>query len=193
MKYLISIILIIFYVSHSNAKDLTNDCDEIAKSNNIEWGVDEDQERFLDEKIYVKNKTNFKQIYFKKIWFENYPLFGLQITFKDRFHNLCFKRRTFPFGILIEEKQNNLLFHVITNVGETIVHNVSFDLKNSKDKPRLSLLSQTKIDNHYNWFADKLTLKDAIQFHKNQNYEEWIKLYWKGKWYNVQWYKSDYN
>ena len=66
MKYLFSILLIIFYVSNSNAKDLTNDCDEIAKSNNIEWSVEEDGEWFLDEKVYVKNKTNFKEITFKK-------------------------------------------------------------------------------------------------------------------------------
>ena len=193
MKYLISILLIIFYVSNSNAKDLTNDCDEIAKSNNIEWSVEEDGEWFLDEKVYVKNKTQFKEITFKKIWMHGYPLFGLQISFKNRFHNLCFDSRTFPYGILIEQNKNDLVFYVIANTGITRVYNISFNLKNFNEKPRLSFLSQTKIDIHYNWFVDKLTLKDAIQFHKSQNYEEWIKLYWRGKWYHVEWYASDYN
>jgi len=193
MKYLFSILLIIIYVSNSNAADKKYDCDEIAKLNNIEWSVEEDGEWFLDEKVYVKNKTNFKQISFKKIWMHGYPLFGLQISFKDNFHNLCFDSRTFPYGILIEQNKNDLVFYVIANTGITRVYNISFNLKNFNEKPRLSFLSQTKIDNHYNWFVDKLTLKDAIQFHKSLDYEEWIKLYWRGKWYNVEWYTSDYN
>ena len=49
MKYLFSILLIIFYISNSNAEDLKNDCKEIAKLNNIEWGIGEDQERFIKD------------------------------------------------------------------------------------------------------------------------------------------------
>ena len=191
MKYLFSILLIIFYVSHSNAADETYDCDKIAKYYEKEWGVDDIN--FLDEGTYLKNKTQFKDISFRRIWVYDTPLFGLQISFKNRFHNMCFNDRTFPYGIIVEENQNNLVFHVITNVGKNRVYSISFDLNKYNEKPSLSFLSQTKIDNHYNWFVDKLTLKDAIQFHKSQNYEEWIKLYWRSKWYHVEWYKSDYN
>ena len=191
MKYLISILLIIFYASHSNAADETYNCDKIAKYYEKEWGIDE--ESFLDDGTFLKNNTNFKDITFNRIWIYDTPLFGLHISFKNRFYNLCFDDRISLFGILIEEKLNNLVFHVITNVGKNRVYSISFDLKNTTEKPNLSFLSQTKIDNHYNWFVDKLTLKDAIQFHKSMDYEEWIKLYWRGKWYHVEWYKSDYN
>ena len=178
-------------MSHSSASDETYDCDKIAKYYEKEWVIDD--ESFLNDGTYLKNNTNFKDFSLNRIWIYDTPLFGLHISFKNRFYNLCFDDRISLFGILIEEKLNNLVFHVITNVGKNRVYSISFNLKNTTEKPNLSFLSQTKIDNHYNWFVDKLTLKDAIHFHKSQNFEEWIKLYWRGKWYHVKLYKSDYN
>ena len=107
MKYLFSILLIIFYVSHSNAADETYDCDKIAKYYEKEWGVDDIN--FLDEGTYLKNKTQFKDISFRRIWVYDTPLFGLQISFKNRFHNICFNDRTLPYGIIVEENQNDFL------------------------------------------------------------------------------------
>ena len=88
---------------------------------------------------------------------------------------------------------NNSRIYVITNIGFNIVYSVSFDLKNTNKKPKLSFLSETNKTPHYKWFVDKLTLKDAMKFHKSMNFEEWVELYWRGKWYHVEWYASDYN
>jgi len=185
MKYLISILLIIIYVSNSNAADETYDCDEVAKIYDTEWNVDDVNS--LDEGTFLKNKTKFKDFSFNRISIYDTPLLGLQISFKNRFHNICFDSRTFPFGIIVEEIGNNLVFYVITNIGFNIVYSVSFDLKNTNKKPKLSFLSETNKTPHYKWFVDKPTLKDAMKFHKSMNFEEWVELYWGGKWY-----KSDY-
>ena len=191
MKYLISILLIIIYVSNSNAADKKYDCDEVAKIYDTEWNVDDVNS--LDEGTFLKNKTKFKDFSFNRISIYDTPLLGLQISFKNRFYNICFDSRTFPFGIIVEEIGNNLVFYVITNIGFNIVYSVSFDLKNTNKKPKLSFLSETNETPHYKWFVDKLTLKDAMKFHKSMNFEEWVELYWGGKWYHVEWYASDYN
>ena len=204
MKYLFSILLIIFYVSHSNAENLANHCEVFNKEYNSEWTVDEDEESFLEEEVYVINKSKFTNILFKKIWSDTSRYhYGLDILFDKRSTNLCFEFNNFPFSIIIEEKEifniisreneNHLVFYIFVNANSGRVYTVTFNLDKRKEKPRFLGLALNDIEDHYQWFMDKLTLKNAIQFHKSLDYEEWIKLYWRGKWYHVEWYASDYN
>ena len=190
MKYLFSILLILFYIANSSAADITYDCNKVAKMYDTEWHVEDIN--FLEEGTFLKNKTKFKDFSFSRIAVYDTPLFGLQLSFKNRFHNICFNYRTFPYGIIVEEIGNNIVFYVITNIGYNIIYSISFDLKNTNKKPKLSFLSETNKTPHYKWFVDKLTLKDAMKFHKSMNFEEWVELYWGGKWYHVEWYASDY-
>jgi len=203
MKYLISVILMLLFISGSNAEDLADHCEIYNKQYNPVWTVDDDDKYFLDEKVDVINKSKFKDISFKKIWSDTSPYhYGLDISFDKRSTNLCFEFNTFPYSILIEEKEilntitkqyeNHLVFYIIVNVGKGRVYTVSFNLNKRTEKPLFWGLALNEIENHYQWFLDKLTLQEAIQFHKNKNYEEWIKLYWRGKWYHVEWYASDY-
>lgn len=191
MKYILSLLLIIFNLSNSSNANEKYDCNKISKFYETQWSIDD--ANFLDEGTFFKNKTKFKDINFKRIWINNTPLFGLQISFKNRFHNMCFDNRTFPLGILAEEIDDNLVFFVITNIGRNIIYSVGFNLKKINENPKLSFLSETDENPHYKWFVDKLTLKDAIKFHKSIGYEEWIQLYWRGKWYNIEWNENDYN
>ena len=181
MKHLLSILLIIFYWTNPSTAEEIHDCDKIAEYYDTEWQVQ--NVNFLDEGTFLKNKTKLKGFSFNRIAIYDTSLFGMQISFYNRFHNICFNHRTFPYGIIIEKVKNNIVFYVLTNIGYNIIYSVSFDLKDTNKKPTLSFLKETKNTPHYKWFVDKLNLKDAMKFHKSMDFEEWVELYWRGKWY----------
>ena len=194
MKYLFSILLIFIFVSNSNAKNLADHCDIYNKEYNPVWTVDENEKYFLDEKVHIINKTSFKEISFKKIYTDITMYHeGLDITFDKRSTNLCFEFNTFPYSILIEEKEifntisreneNHLVFYIIVNVDTGRVYTISFNLDNRKEKPLFWGLALNEIENHYNWFIDKLTFKEAIELH-GKIYEGRVNLFWRGNKYD---------
>ena len=194
MKYLFSILLIIFYVSNSNAKNLADHCDIYNKEYNPVWTVDENEKYFLDKKVHIINNTSFKEISFKKIYTDITMYHeGLDITFDKRSTNLCFEFNNFPYAILIEEKEifntisreneKHLVFYIIVNVDTGRVYTISFNLDNRKEKPLFWGLALNEIENHYNWFIDKLTYKEAKQLH-GKIYKGRVNLFWRGNKYD---------
>ena len=195
MKYLISILLIFFFVSSAKSEQLAHECIFFENKLNATLEVKEEITNWLP---HVMNRTNIKNIKFHKLRFKDQiDYYGIKILYGETSFNFCYPHYIAPTGILIETKlmvnngftssKEKLVFSILSsyNCGNpcsnSLIYTVSMpldDLNGVADYRGLTIREHRTIST---WYVDHLTFNEAYGLHKKLE----LDLYWKGKWYKV--------
>ncbi|MDB9871764.1 hypothetical protein OAD02_00550 [Alphaproteobacteria bacterium] len=196
MKYLISILLIFFFVSNAKSEQLADECKVFEDKLNAKLEI---REEITDWLPHVMNRTNIKNIKFHTLRFKDQiGYYGIKISYGDISFNFCYPHYIAPTGILIETKlmvnngftssKEKLVFSILTsyNCGNpcsnSLVYTVSMpldDLNGVADYRGLTIREHRTIST---WYVDHLSFNEAYGLHKKLE----LDLYWKGKWYKVK-------
>ena len=195
MKYLISILLIFFFVSSAKSEQLADECIFFENKLNATLEVKEEITNWLP---HVMNRTNIKNIKFHKLRFKDQiDYYGIKISYGETSFNFCYPHYIAPTGILIETKlmvnngftssKQNLVFSILTsyNCGNpcsnSLVYTVSMPLDDLNGVADFRGLTKREHRTISTWYVDHLTFSEAYGLHKKLE----LDLYWKGNWYKV--------